>query len=113
MGNADTWCHQRTQHDCCQKLPIDAIEVNNGSSNDPDNFNYKAWSLARAKPQLIRASGTDIHQLDHKLSGLGVSGMAFKYKLRDIQHFVDALRAGDGYLIIDGKVVDRDGNVVE
>jgi len=92
---------------------IDAIEVNNGSSNDPDNFNYKAWALAKANPHLIRTSGTDIHQLDHELSGVGVSGMAFKYKLRDIQHFVDALRAGDGYLIIDGKVVDREGNYVD
>jgi len=92
---------------------VDAIEVNNGSSDDPDNFNYKAWELARANPQLIRTSGTDIHQLDHELSGLGVSGMAFKYKLRDIRHFIEALRAGDGYLIIDGKVTDREGNIVE
>lgn len=92
---------------------VDAIEVNNGSSNDPDNFNYKAWDLARANPHLIRTSGTDVHQVDHELSGVGVAGMAFKYKLRSIQDFIDALRAGEGYLIIDGKIFDREGNLVE
>ncbi len=92
---------------------VDGIEVNNGSSDDPDNFNYKAWDLARANPDKIRLSGTDIHEIEHRLSGVGVSGMAFKYKLKDIQHFVDALRAGDGFLIVDGRITDKEGNLVE
>jgi hypothetical protein len=88
---------------------IDAIEVNNGASDDPDNFNYKAWELARKNPHIIRTSGNDIHNIDKT----GVAGIAFKYKIESSQHFVDALRAGDAYLIVDGKITDREGNVLE
>lgn len=85
---------------------IDGIEVNNGCSDDPDNFNERAWAYAREHAGLIRTAGTDIHETKFA----GVSGMAFPYPLRDAAHFVQALRAGEGLLIVDGQVVDREGN---
>lgn len=88
---------------------IDGIEVNNGRSDDPDNFNEKAWAYARSHADLIRTAGTDIHETKFA----GVSGMAFPYPLRDIAHFTEALQAGDGLLIVDGTVVDREGGFAE
>lgn len=87
---------------------IDGIEVNNGRSDDPENFNPKAWAYARSHPALLRTAGTDIHDA----AFAGVSGMAFPYPLKDIGHFIGALRAGDGLLIIDGQVTDREGRLI-
>lgn len=87
---------------------IDGIEVNNGFSDDPENFNEKAWAYARSCPRLIRTAGTDIH----KSQFAGVSGMAFPHRLRDICHFTESLRAGEGLLILDGKICDREGRPV-
>lgn len=87
---------------------IDGIEVNNGRSDDPDNFNPKAWAYARSHPALLRTAGTDIHDA----AFAGVSGMVFPYPLRDIYHFVQALKDGDGLLIIDGQITDREGHLL-
>ena len=88
---------------------IDEVEVNNTESNSPHNHNHLAWALAREHPHLIRISGTDIHST--RKAGLG--GVAFRYRIKSNQHFVDALRAGDGYLIIDGRITDQEGNLVK
>ncbi len=88
---------------------IDGVEVNNTTSDSPHNHNELAWELARANPQLMRISGTDIHNTD--LVGLG--GVAFPYRIKSSQHFIDALKAGDGYLIIDGEITDMEGNIVD
>ena len=85
---------------------IDGVEVNNIVSNSPNNNNHLAWELARAHPHLIRTSGTDIHSAGNA----GLAGMAFPYRIESNQHFVDALRAGEGYLIIDGENTDLEGN---
>lgn len=87
---------------------VDAIEVNNGESESENNYNYKAWELARANHNLIRMSGNDIHSADKA----GIAGIAYEYRIENIQHMVEALRAGDGYLIIDGKITDREGNIL-
>ncbi len=87
---------------------VDGVEVNNTMSDCPSNKNYLAWRLARKHPRLIRISGTDIHSAD--LAGLG--GVAFRYRIKDSKHFIDALRAGDAYLIIDGKITDREGKPI-
>lgn len=88
---------------------IDGIEVNNGESNSPNNNNDKAWVLARNNPHLIRISGTDIHHTNQ----VGLAGIAFEYRINSMQEFVDCLKAGEGYLIIDGKVTDRNGKILE
>ena len=88
---------------------IDGVEVNNTTSDSPHNHNELAWELARTNPQLLRISGTDIHSTD--IVGLG--GVAFPYRIKNSQHFIDALRAGDGYLIIDGQITDMEGNIVD
>ena len=68
------------------------------------------WHGAGIKySHLVRISGADIHNAD--LAGL--AGVAFRYRIKDTRHFVDALRAGDAYLIIDGKITDREGKPVE
>jgi len=87
---------------------IDGLEVINGAANDPNNNNDKAWELARKHPELIRISGTDTHDVDN----VGVGGVAFRYKIKDMAHFIKALRANEGYLIIDGKICDDEGNIV-
>ena len=79
------------------------------TSDSPNNNNHLAWRLALKHPHLIRISGTDIHSTD--LAGLG--GVAFRYRIKDSQHFIEALRAGDAYLIIDGKITDTEGRPVE
>jgi hypothetical protein len=88
---------------------VDGVEVNNTTSDSPNNNNHLAWRLALKHPHLIRISGTDIHSTD--LAGLG--GVAFRYRIKDSQHFIEALRAGDAYLIIDGKITDTEGRPVE
>ncbi|HHU56268.1 MAG TPA: PHP domain-containing protein [Acholeplasmataceae bacterium] len=88
---------------------IDGIEVNNGSSDSPYNHNDKAWELARSNPKLIRTSGTDIHNVQK----VGLGGVAFKYKITSMKEFVKALQNHEAYLIIDGRITDRDGNIVE
>jgi hypothetical protein len=88
---------------------IDGVEVNNGESDADYNHNHKAWELARANPRLIRTSGTDIHKTERA----GIAGVAFRYRIESSQHFVDAMKSGDAYLIIDGKITDREGNRVE
>ena len=88
---------------------VDGVEVNNTASNSPDNNNHLAWRLALKHPYLIRISGTDIHTTE--FAGLG--GVAFRYRIKDSQHFIEALRAGDAYLIIDGKITDTEGRPVE
>lgn len=87
---------------------IDGIEVVNGEANSPHNNNDKAWRLAKEYSELIRISGTDIHDIKH----VGIGGVAFKYKIKSMAHFIKALRANHGYLIIDGKITDRDGNII-
>ena len=98
----------------CQFNPqphlADGIEVNNTTSDSPQNYNHKAWRLARQNPRHIRISGTDIHSTNRNL--VGMAGVAFRYKIKSTQHFVDALRAGDAYLIIDGKITDREGKPI-
>lgn len=88
---------------------IDGIEVNNGTSDSLYNNNPQAWELARQNPHLIRTSGTDIHHVDKT----GIGGIAFKYKITSMKMFVEALKAGDGFLIIDGKITDREGNIID
>lgn len=88
---------------------IDGIEVNNGLSTSSSNRNDKAWELARLNPHLFRTSGTDIHNVERA----GIGGVAFKYRITDSKMFVEALKKGDGYLIIDGKITDREGNIIE
>ncbi|MGI6188984.1 MAG: histidinol-phosphatase [Clostridiales bacterium] len=88
---------------------VDGVEVNNNISDSPNNNNHLAWELALKYPHLVRISGADIHNAD--LAGL--AGVAFRYRIKDTRHFVDALRAGDAYLIIDGKITDREGKPVE
>ncbi len=88
---------------------IDGVEVVNGVSDSEHNHNHKAWELARANPHLIRIAGTDIHHIEKA----GTAGIAFEYRIDSIQHFVDALKSGDAYLIIDGKVTDKEGNPVD
>ncbi len=90
---------------------VDGVEVNNTTSSSPHNHNHKAWKLARKNPRHIRISGTDIHSTNPEL--VGVAGVAFRYRIESNQHFVDALRAGDAYLIIDGKITDREGRPIE
>lgn len=87
---------------------IDAIEVNNGYAGDPENHNDLAWAFARQHPTLVRTAGTDIHDKQYA----GVSGMAFERRLQTMSELIDALRAGEGYLIIDGQIIDREGNLV-
>ena len=88
---------------------VDGFEVNNNYSDTPHNHNHLTWELARAYPNLIRTTGTDIHSVNN----VGICGVAFKFRIESSQHYVDALRAGEYYLIIDGKVADREGNIVE
>jgi hypothetical protein len=87
---------------------IDGVEVNNTVSDSVRDQNHLAWELAREHPHLIRTSGTDIHSTD----GIGLGGMAFPYRIESSSHFVEALRAGDGYLIIDGEVTDMEGRPI-
>jgi hypothetical protein len=89
----------------------DGIEVNNTTSDTLQNYNHKAWGLARNNPRHIRISGTDIHSTNRNL--VGMAGVAFPYRIESVQHFVDALRAGDAKLIIDGKITDREGRPME
>lgn len=88
---------------------IDGVEVVNGGSDTAHNHNYKAWELARANPHLIRITGTDIHHIQDA----GTAGIAFEYPIKSMQHLVEALKAGHAYLIIDGKVRDKEGNPLE
>ncbi|HHY83770.1 MAG TPA: histidinol-phosphatase [Clostridiales bacterium] len=88
---------------------VDGIEVNNSESSSPHNNNHLAWELARAHPNLIRTSGCDIHGLYN----VGICGVAFRHRIENSQHFVESLKAGEGYLIIDGRITDREGNIIE
>ena len=88
---------------------IDGVEVNNAESDNARNHNHLVWEFARKNPNLIRISGTDIHDT----SKVGLSGVAFRYRIRNSRHFAEALQAGDGYLIIDGQIRDQEGNLVE
>jgi len=88
---------------------VDGVEVNNAGAGSSCNNNHLAWKLARKNPRLIRISGSDIHSTE----GAGLAGVAFRYRIKSSRHFVDALRAGDAYLIIDGKITDQEGNPVK
>lgn len=77
----------------------DAIEVFNYS--DPPEMNAKAAALAD-RLGLLRTSGADAHRAD--FAGIGQAGMAFSRRLRTSKEFVEALRNGEGHLIINGTV---------
>lgn len=85
---------------------IDGVEVNNGRRDDPEQNNERAWAFARAHPGLVRTSGTDIHEATHA----GTAGMAFPRRYGSMQALADAMRAGEGRLVIDGAMYDREGN---
>ena len=77
----------------------DAIEVFNYS--DLPESNAKAAALAD-RLGLLRTSGADAHWADY--AGIGQAGMAFPYRLRTNRAFVEALRKGEGRLIINGVI---------
>lgn len=81
---------------------VDGIEVYNANNGSPEE-NIQAFSLAQ-KRGLIMTSGGDVH----KTVGdkLGMAGMAFPYRIRSGQEFVDALKRGDGRCVINGRVAD-------
>ena len=81
----------------------DGIEVYN--AHDPDDINELNLQDAK-KLGKIMTSGGDVHhaEIDDKL---GMAGMAFERRLKDIHDFVDALKNGEGNLIIHGKVRNK------
>ena len=77
----------------------DGIEVYNAADSDEINqLNLQdAKSLGK-----IMTSGGDVHKVDDKK--LGLAGMGFERRLNDIHDFINALKAGEGHLIIHGEV---------
>ncbi len=87
---------------------IDGIEINNKLSFSRANHNMEAWRLAEQNPSLVRTSGSDVHDI----AKAGYAGMAFPYPIHSSQDYIDALKRGDGWPIIDGIVCDRNGHAV-
>ncbi|MBQ3069653.1 MAG: hypothetical protein IJD01_06885 [Clostridia bacterium] len=80
---------------------VDGIEVYN-AANGPCH-NAKAMLLAVAHPELGRLSGADTH---HTKDSVGRAGLIFSHRLRTAKELVDALKAGEGQLIVDGKPME-------
>lgn len=79
---------------------VDGIEVYNAANGSCQNA--KAMLLALAHPELGRLSGADAH---HTVDSIGRAGLAFEHRLRTTEELVRALRAGEGQLIADGKLI--------
>ena len=88
---------------------IDAVEVVNGKWLDPDNENHLAFEWARKHPEKIRTSGTDIHQA----SVAGDAGIALTHPVNSLEEIIGALRNREHFLIIDGRICDQEGRIVE
>lgn len=79
---------------------LDGIEVYN-AANGPCQ-NAKAMLLATAHPELGRLSGADCH---FTTDSVGKAGLAFDRRLRTKEDLVAALKAHEGQLIADGRVI--------
>lgn len=78
----------------------DGIEVYNAA--DPDEIN--ALNLQDAKTLgKIMTSGGDVHQAEND-EKLGLAGMGFERRLKDIHDFVVALKNEEGHIIINGEM---------
>ena len=88
---------------------VDAVEVVNGRWDDPDNENPDVFAWAREHPRLHRTCGTDIHEARF----CGTAGVALREPMRSVAQFMAAVRADEHCLIIDGRVCDLEGNIVE
>lgn len=79
---------------------LDGIEVYN-AANGPCQ-NAKAMLLATAHPELGRLSGADCH---FTTDSVGKAGLAFDRRLRTKEDLVAALRAQEGTIIANGKLI--------
>ena len=86
---------------------VDGVEVNNAGRVLPaiTTIWHGNWQ-GRIPPYTI--SGSDIHSTEGRACRRSISLSNQKQPA-----FVDALRAGDAYLIIDGKITDQEGNPVK
>lgn len=78
----------------------DGIEVYNAA--DPDEINELNLQDAKSLGKLM-TSGGDVHKAEDDKK-LGQAGMAFEKRLNDIHDFINALKKGEGHLIIHGEV---------
>ncbi|MBR5135165.1 MAG: hypothetical protein IKV35_06165, partial [Clostridia bacterium] len=81
-------------------LCLEGIEVYN-AANGPCQ-NAKAMLLATAHPELGRLSGADCH---FTTDSVAKAGLAFERRLRTKEDLVSALKAHEGQLIADGKLI--------
>lgn len=70
---------------------VDAIEVLNGARVDADNQHALDYATSFNLPKV---AGSDIHYVEQQR----LCGMAFTHRLRDGNHYVDAIRAGEGII---------------
>ena len=79
----------------------DSIEVFNYSDSPETNASAEGAAVALG---LGRTSGADAHLLNAE--SVGKAGMAFTHRIRTSQELVDALRAREGKLIVNGELHD-------
>jgi len=79
---------------------LDGVEVYNAANGPCENA--KAVLLCVAHPELGWVSGSDCHRVNENV---GRSGLAFERRLRTKEELVSALKAKEGLVIADGRIV--------
>lgn len=77
---------------------LDGVEVFNASNYDPEN--QQAVQLAK-RHSLLPTSGGDVHRKDEP--AIGMAGVALRRSAGSIQELIDAWKARDYCLIVQGK----------